>query len=119
MQKVYSIILGFFVLLSILLTMCVFYYKTIADKRLQKLNIAELNLSNTQFNLNKANEKIKEANDNLNSYIELNNKLNKQIKLLNESKISTDAGIEVRQINCLFENIAKRGDCINDKFIED
>ena len=85
------------------------------DKTISELS---LDLENTKINLTEANKRIDEANLNLENYIQLNNQLNKQLKDITSIIVTKDnINDEVKQINCMFNNIAKKGDCVDGQFI--
>ena len=109
------------ILISIIFTLgyLTYFYKNQSLERLNTINIMQIDLDNTRFNLRKANENIDMANKNLEEYINLNNKLNKQLKNINSNQDIHDIiEIEVKQINCLFEHMDQFGDCVNGEFIK-
>lgn len=118
-NKIHLIAYSTLTLLLIVLSGFCYYYKIDNKEKEKTISILNIDLENTKLNLEKANSNINQANINLEQYIQLNNKLNKQLKKLNSIKISDDVNIEVKQINCLFNNIAKKGDCINGEFIKE
>ena len=116
-NKIHLILYSVLVISLCIMSGFCYYYKIDNKEKENTIALLELDLQNTKLNLDKANSNINEANSNLEQYIQLNNKLNKQLKELNSIKISDDVNVEVKQINCLFNNIAKKGDCINGQFI--
>ena len=118
-NKIHLISYSILILLLFVISGFCCYYKIDNKEKEKTISILNIDLENTKLNLEKANSNINQANINLEQYIQLNNKLNKQLKELNSIKISDDVNIEVKQINCLFNNIAKKGDCINGEFIKE
>lgn len=116
-NKIHLIFYSILIITIIVLGVFVHFYKVDIKEKDKKILALELDVNNTKINLQKANDNIDKANKNLDNYIKLNNQLNKQLKDLNNTNIE-DINIEMKQINCLFENMAKRGDCINGQFIE-
>lgn len=112
---------GYGLLLSIIayLGCSTYHYKSLSLERLNKINMLELDIHNTKLNLDAANHNIEDANNQLKRYIDLNNKMNEQlVKFKNSKNVAKDIENEVRQINCMFINIDKEGDCIDGKFIK-
>ncbi len=95
-------------------------YKIQSIEKSNIINSLTLDLENTKLNLDEANKNIEIANQNLENYIQLNNNLNKQLKEITSIIVNPDnINEEVKQINCMFNNITKKGNCINGQFIED
>ena len=112
---------GYGILLSIITFLGCYahHYKSLSLEQANTINALELDIHNTKLNLDAANHNIEDANNQLKRYIDLNNKMNEQlVKFKNSRNIAEDIEDEVRQINCMFINIDKEGDCINGEFIE-
>lgn len=116
-NKIHLIFYSILITAIIVLGVFVHCYKVDIKEKEQEIMALKLDIGNTKINLQKANDNINKANKNLDDYIKLNNQLNKQLNELNNTNIE-DINVEMKQINCLFENMAKKGDCINGQFIE-
>lgn len=119
MNKIHTIIYGIFLSIIVYLGCSVYHYKSLSLERLNEINMLKLDIRNTKLNLDAANHNIEDANNQLKRYVELNNKMNEQLMRFKNSKnIAKNIEKEVKQINCMFINIDKEGDCIDGEFIK-
>lgn len=120
MNKLHTIIYGILLSIITFLGCYAHHYKSLSLKQANTINALELDIHNTKLNLATANHNIEDANNQLKRYINLNNKMNEQLKKFkNSEKNVKSIEKEVKQINCMFDNLGKEGNCIDGEFIKD